>query len=60
MPLNKFMIYFSVGTRGASRNKIRELTQTNTVVIFYPHVRSDPSAFTYPYYYKLALLKFKP
>ena len=32
----------------------------NTVVIFYPHVRSDPNASTYSHYCKLALLKFKP
>ena len=60
MPLNKFVVHFSVGTRGASRNKIRERTRKNTVVIFYPHVRSDPNAFTYPHYCKLELLKFKP
>jgi hypothetical protein len=60
MPLNKFVVHFSVGTRGASRNKIRERTRQNTVVIFYPHVRGEPNAFTYPHYCKLALLKFKP
>ena len=31
----------------------------NTVVIFYPHVKSDPKGKMYPQYCKYALLKFK-
>ena len=60
MTLVVFASKYDVGKRGPYTNKIVKRKKSNIVIIFYPHVRSDPMASTYPQYCKLSLLKFKP
>ena len=59
MPLCEFVKFYDIGKRGNHAGKIIKRKREKTVTIFYPHIKSDANASTYPLYCKYSLIKFR-
>jgi hypothetical protein len=57
---HQFAIAFTVGERGAHRNKIKQRSKQNTVLMFYPQYSSNKSSPDYTKYCRSALIKYVP
>jgi hypothetical protein len=60
LSLHQFATAFTVGERGAHRNKIKPRTKQNTVFMFYPQYSSNKLSPKYTDYCRCALLKYVP